>query len=188
MSSQAKAFILSCLFSAIAADKSQEIRGVSLKKLDLYKPLPGNKFACFNDSKSQYDFSVVNDDYCDCEDGSDEPGTSACSNMKFTCNNKGFKPAKILSSRVNDGVCDPECCDGTDEYDGKIKCPDICAKVAEDSSKGEKAYREMVEKCLEIKRGYVGQYAAFKKTTQEKIASLNEQIAEKKEKIEDLRM
>ena len=35
--------------------------------------------------------SYVNDDYCDCDDGSDEPGTSACSNGSFYCVNKQFK-------------------------------------------------------------------------------------------------
>ena len=47
----------------------------------------------------------MNDDYCDCDDGSDEPGTSACHNSKFWCENKGHHAKFIYASRVNDGFC-----------------------------------------------------------------------------------
>ena len=63
----------------------------------------------------------VNDDYCDC--GIDEPGTNACEST-FYCFNNHHLPLTIKSSRVNNGICD--CCDGTDEYDGKIKWIDSC--------------------------------------------------------------
>jgi protein kinase C substrate 80K-H len=51
--------------------------------------------------------SAINDDYCDCPDGSDEPGTSACENSSITfyCKNEGHIPSTIRSSRVNDGIC-----------------------------------------------------------------------------------
>ena len=68
----------------------------------------------------------MNDDYCDCVDGTDEPGTSACPNSLFFCEfqdeflNNNYIPA----SKVNDGICD--CCDGSDEY-GKNK---ILYKIA----------------------------------------------------------
>lgn len=30
---------------------------------------------------------------------------------------------------------DPECCDGSDEYDGKVVCPNVCAKVGKEYRK-----------------------------------------------------
>ncbi len=60
----------------------------------------------------------LNDDYCDCEDGTDEPSTSGCSGAavegRFYCNDA----TAISASRVNDGICD--CCEGTDEYRGRV--------------------------------------------------------------------
>ncbi|KAL0560085.1 hypothetical protein IC582_000479 [Cucumis melo] len=36
----------------------------------------------------------------------------------------GSTPRFIFSSRVNDHICD--CCDGSDEYEGNIFCPNTC--------------------------------------------------------------
>ena len=49
--------------------------------------------------------SVIDDNYCDLPDGSDEPHTSACSHLKakFTCN-LGPNSYTIHSSRVYDGM------------------------------------------------------------------------------------
>lgn len=48
------------------------------------------------------------------------------------CRNVGHISQCLLISRVNDGICDPECCDGSDETDGKVQCPNVCAQLAKE--------------------------------------------------------
>lgn len=56
-------------------------------------------FMCADQSAS-IPSSFVNDNFCDCPDGSDETRTSACKNKLFTCPEK-----KIHSNWVHDGIC-----------------------------------------------------------------------------------
>ena len=72
--------------------------------------------------------AAVDDDYCDCADGSDEPHTAACSRGHFVCANAGFVPRRVPSAFVNDGVCD--CCDGSDEWAAPGTCNNTCAALA----------------------------------------------------------
>ena len=78
-------------------------------------------FSCDNNTKI-YPIEKLNDDFCDCEDGSDENKTNACSNGKFYCSNYLYFKKVISTSKLNDGICD--CCDGSDEFDGQ--CPNEC--------------------------------------------------------------
>ena len=61
-------------------------------------------FEC-KDHSAQIPSVFINDDFCDCPDGSDEPGTPACSNGQFYCRNEKFKPEYISSSKVLDTIC-----------------------------------------------------------------------------------
>ncbi|RWS23055.1 glucosidase 2 subunit beta-like protein 1 [Leptotrombidium deliense] len=98
--------------------------GVPLSKKIFYDP--SKDFSCL-DGSGTIPFRLVNDDYCDCKDGSDEPGTSACPEGIFHCINIGFQPQDIPSSRVNDGICD--CCDTSDEYNSTAECKNDCDKL-----------------------------------------------------------
>lgn len=75
----------------------------------------GEVFACRDNSNK---FAIMNDDYCDCADGFDEPLSNACSHVlvakkRFNCGGTE-KDKFIYVSRLNDGVCD--CVNGADEW------------------------------------------------------------------------
>ncbi|XP_059430441.1 glucosidase 2 subunit beta [Corylus avellana] len=144
------------------------------------------------DGSKKFSKAQLNDDFCDCPDGTDEPGTSACPAGKFYCRNAGHAPLFLYSSRVNDGICD--CCDGSDEYDGKVKCPNTCweaGKVARDKLKKKIAtYQEGVTlRKQEVERAKLGlakdEAELSKLKDEEKILKgLVQQLKERKEEIE----
>ncbi|CAJ0605653.1 unnamed protein product [Cylicocyclus nassatus] len=131
--------------AAFATDRSPDIEtiplGVPYNRAGLYKRAA--EFVCFDGSKS-IPYNQVNDDYCDCPDGSDEPGTSACPNGRFHCPNKGHIAMDIPSSRVDDSICD--CCDGSDEYAGAVKCPNICDELGRSAREEKKRQAEIARK------------------------------------------
>jgi len=94
---------------------------------DIYEALStGNWLRCDRLTK-KIPSHRINDNYCDCQDGLDEPSTSACSHSQavFWCHNNGISSLSIPTSKVNDGICD--CCDGSDEYlDHTTVCKDTC--------------------------------------------------------------
>ncbi|WVZ71592.1 hypothetical protein U9M48_020162 [Paspalum notatum var. saurae] len=99
------------------------------------------------DGSGRFSRDQLNDDFCDCPDGTDEPGTSACPEGKFYCKNAGHTPVKIFSSRVNDGICD--CCDGSDEYDSNVTCKNTCWEA------GKAAREKLKKKIATYKSGVV---------------------------------
>ncbi|KAI8509956.1 hypothetical protein Bbelb_123840 [Branchiostoma belcheri] len=124
-------------------------------------------FTCL-DGSATIPFDQVNDDYCDCKDGTDEPGTAACPNMKYYCSNKGFTPKTIPSSRVNDGICD--CCDGTDEYSGLILCEDKCREMGAVELEQRRKQAEVINKGFQMRQNLV---ADGKQVRQDREAKLN---------------
>ncbi|ORC87584.1 protein kinase C substrate protein [Trypanosoma theileri] len=133
-------FILLFAGDSEALAPTYGVPDVYLEKFASIKPK--DTFKCLNANVSIFGYQV-NDDYCDCPDGSDEPGTSACtsqeniikfpSDWKFRCKNEGFRLQEVPHNRVNDGICD--CCDGSDEYSGVKDCPNVCAEVQENEEK-----------------------------------------------------
>ncbi|KAM9392501.1 glucosidase 2 subunit beta isoform 1-T3 [Pholidichthys leucotaenia] len=159
--------LLLLLGAGVSAVEVQRPRGVPLSKRQFYEE--GKPFTCLDGSHT-IPFDRVNDDYCDCQDGSDEPGTAACPNGSFHCTNAGFRPAFIPSSRINDGVCD--CCDTTDEYNSGASCQNTCKEL------GQKE-KESLQKVAEIaKEGFL--------LKQQLIKEAKNDLEDKKAKLVDV--
>lgn len=161
--------ILATYASSQALDSGVlQIRGIPVMKNPLYRP--DRDFECLDGSRI-IPFTWINDDYCDCGDGSDEPGTSACVNGVFYCENINHKPAYIPSSWVNDGVCD--CCDTSDEYESGKNCVNNCNELGTEARleqkkaeqlarEGNKLRLELVTKGKIVKAEYASRLAKLR--------------------------
>lgn len=175
-------------FGIFAASEIARPRGVAISKSPLYQP--GDTFVCLDGTKT-ISWNQVNDDFCDClEDGSDEPGTNACSNGFFHCTNAGHKPKNIPSSMVNDGICD--CCDAADEYNSQAQCINNCSDLgkedrvrekhrAETAKMGNQYRAEMAQRGKSMKDEQKIRMAQLEKSKQE-----SESLRSEKEKIKSI--
>ncbi|XP_042213178.1 glucosidase 2 subunit beta-like isoform X2 [Homarus americanus] len=189
-------FSLLCVASGAVVRAAEVLRprGIVLSKASFYDPT--RDFSCL-DGSGTIPFSYVNDEYCDCQDGSDEPGTAACPNGFFYCTNAGHTPLNIPSSRVNDGVCD--CCDASDEYASNANCVDTCrelgraareeaAKQREERLKGYQLRQSMIEDGRKKKKEAEGKIEELKKEKEEAdaVRSEKEEIKKAAEEPEKL--
>ena len=83
-------------------------------------------FRCFDGSRT-IPLSQINDNYGDCDDLSDEPGTGLNHSAMFYCHNNDGTPQEIPYWSVGDGVCD--CDDGSDEaFNPHVTCENLCLR------------------------------------------------------------
>ena len=145
----------------------------------------------------------INDNSCDCPDGSDEPGTAACANLDplspeqplansptgttntthalpgFWCANEGHIGSYVPFMYVNDGVCDYElCCDGTEEYRGVggVKCPNKCAEIGKEWRHTQQEKQARLEKAMKKRNTMAKEAREIKRTLEKKISTLKADI------------
>lgn len=160
----------------------QRPRGVPLSKKQFYEE--GKPFTCLDGSRT-IPFDRVNDDYCDCQDGSDEPGTAACPNGNFHCTNAGFRPTFIPSSRINDGICD--CCDTTDEYNSGAACQNTCREMGRKERESLQKLAEIAKEGFLLKQQLIHEAKKGREDKQGKLAEVQSSKKDLETKVEDLR-
>lgn len=110
-----------------------------------------------------------------------------CPVGQFRCRNEGHIPSCILRSRVNDGICDPECCDGSDEFDGKVMCQDVCQRVGFEHKKkvAEEARKKRVG--IALRNGYIEHGMKEKQKLEKEVAKVRGEIEDLEDKERSLK-
>lgn len=111
-----------------------------------------------------------------------------CPAGQFLCRNEGHIPACILRSRVNDGVCDVECCDGSDETDGKALCPNRCKAVGDQFRKDRAEVERKRRVGASIRNDYIKHGAKDKAKLEAEVAKVERELSTLQEREEAARL
>ncbi|CAN8098126.1 unnamed protein product [Discula destructiva] len=172
-----------------------------------------NSFTCIGHPSVIIKSSQINDNSCDCPDGSDEPGTAACSSLDplspsqplpasltgstnttnvlpgFWCENAGHIGNYVPFVFVNDGACDYDlCCDGSEEYSqvGGIKCENRCDSIGKEHRKLEETRKAAKEKAAKRRRTMAKEARELRRRVEAKITSLEDEIKDLQTKRNEL--
>ncbi|OLN94150.1 Glucosidase 2 subunit beta [Colletotrichum chlorophyti] len=194
--------LASTLLSATVPVTANSVpRGVGPEFVKFYESK--DTFSCVSHPEIKLSFKQVNDNSCDCPDGSDEPGTSACSILDplspiqpfagsltgttnttnalpgFWCANDGHIGAYVPFMFVNDGHCDYDiCCDGSEEYSnvGGVKCENKCAEIGKEYRRVEAERKNALEKAAKRRKTMAKESKELRRRVEAKVNTLKDEV------------
>ncbi|KAF6798818.1 glucosidase 2 subunit beta precursor [Colletotrichum sojae] len=204
--------LLSTLVSAAAPVSANSLpRGVGPEFAKFFESK--ESFSCISNPEVKLSLKQINDNTCDCPDGSDEPGTAACAYLDplsppqpfagsatgttnttnalpgFWCSNVGHIGAYVPFMFVNDGHCDHDiCCDGTEEYGkvGGVKCENKCNEIGKEYRRVEAERNAAIEKAAKRRRTMAKESRELRRRVAAKADSLKEEVKTLEAKKEEL--
>lgn len=176
-------FIQTLLNVLAQQETSKHLIGVRPDHKSNYEITGGQQFKCLDGSGS-IPIGFVNDNYCDCRDASDEPGTSACPHGRFHCQNEGYLASLIPASFVNDGVCD--CCDTSDEYNSSAICENTCGVLGEIYRMEQEKNQEIANRGALIRSQYKEEARQRKEQNTQLLEQYKRDLREKEDAIKRL--
>lgn len=172
--------LATCLCSVAFFGANATIEARYRAAIDLEKQM----FTCFDGSRS-IPLSRFNDNYRDCPDGSDEPGSSEGSGL-FLCKNTGYVSYAVSRWSVGDGICD--CCDGSDEsFNPHANCPNTCAELESDRQSVLARLRGVYGKGLKMKAKMITKGQAMRDNATARMQELTESVGVCKRKLRILK-
>ncbi|KAK5150924.1 hypothetical protein LTS14_009727 [Recurvomyces mirabilis] len=211
MKSTVALLCLQCAAAVRAANgEGSRPRGVSPEFAKFYKDTTA--FTCISNPLIKLPVNRINDDYCDCPDGSDEPGTSACAHLSplsphtpadvgpnganstlalpgFYCKNRGHVPTYVPFTNVNDGICDYDlCCDGSEEWEhvGGVKCEDKCQQIGKEWKKVDEVRQKSLGNAGRKRKELVAEAKRKRKEVEDRLQTLGTEIEGSELKVKQL--
>uniref|UniRef100_H3B8W2 PRKCSH beta subunit of glucosidase II n=1 Tax=Latimeria chalumnae TaxID=7897 RepID=H3B8W2_LATCH len=170
-------------FLSCSAVEVKRPRGVSLSNLHFYDE--SKPFTCLDGSRT-ISADRVNDDYCDCRDGSDEPDSIMCTGKQhctFVSYQEIFLPAK--NAVVNEAFC--YCCDTTDEYNSGAVCKNTCKEMGLRERETLQQLAEITKEGFRLKQQLIEEGKKGREEKQKQLVELQENKKSIEGRVETLR-